>query len=122
LYGFLILKLTNTETFWDGEAYEPADEQNPMIGYRGAARYVDKQFEPAFLMECAAIKRAKEVFGLTNIAVMVPFCRTIDEAKAVMTLIEKYYLACGRKQDKKFIVMCEILLQIVILIDNFGYF
>lgn len=100
-----------------GEVYEPADEQNPMIGYRGAARYVDKQFEPAFLMECAAIKRAKEVFGLTNIAVMVPFCRTIDEAKAVMTLIEKSTLLAGENKTKVY-VMCEIPSN-VILIDEF---
>jgi pyruvate,water dikinase len=71
-----------------GNLFEPK-EGNPMIGWRGASRYYDSQFAPAFLMECAAIKRAREEFGLKNIAVMVPFCRTVEEGQKVIDLIVK---------------------------------
>jgi pyruvate,water dikinase len=88
-----------------GEVFEE-DEPNPMLGFRGACRYLDKNFEPAFRMECQAIKRAREVFGLKNIWVMVPFCRTPEEGKKVIELMER----CGlkRKDGLKAIVMCEI--------------
>ena len=69
-----------------GQLFEK-EEANPMLGFRGAVRYLDKNFQPAFLMECAAIKRAREVFGLKNISVMVPFCRTPEEGRAVLDLM-----------------------------------
>jgi len=78
-----------------------------MIGFRGACRYLDKEFQPAFEMECQAIKRAREVFGLKNISVMVPFCRTIEEGKSVVNLIKKSGLIIG-KNGVKVYVMCEI--------------
>ena len=77
-----------------GELFEP-QEENPMLGWRGASRYYDENFKPAFLLECAAIKRARDVFGLKNIKVMVPFCRTIEEAKQVMAIIGEAGLKKG---------------------------
>ncbi len=87
-----------------GEFFEPK-ESNPMIGWRGASRYYDEKFKPAFEMECKALKRAIEVFGLKNIWVMVPFCRTAEEGKKVLDLIKKFGL---EGDGLKKIVMCEI--------------
>jgi len=89
-----------------GELFEP-EEANPMLGWRGASRYYDEKFQPAFEMECQAIKRAREVFGLKNIWVMVPFCRTVEEGKKVLDLMKENGLEKGR-DDLKVIVMCEI--------------
>ncbi|MDD5144885.1 MAG: phosphoenolpyruvate synthase [Candidatus Pacebacteria bacterium] len=89
-----------------GKEFEPA-EDNPMIGFRGASRYYDKSFEPAFRMECQAIKRSREVFGLNNITVMVPFCRTPEEGKKVLNIMKEEGLEKG-KEGLKVIVMCEI--------------
>ena len=86
-----------------GKEFEP-EESNPMLGWRGASRYYDEAFKPAFQMECAAIKRVREVFGLKNVSVMVPFCRTVEEGKKVMKLIRKN----GLGTDLKTYVMCEI--------------
>ena len=85
-----------------GELFE-GEESNPMLGFRGASRYIDETFQPAFKMECQAIKRARNVFGLENISVMVPFCRTIEEGKKVKNLIKKFGL-----NELKTYVMCEI--------------
>jgi len=101
-----------------GEEYEPKEE-NPMIGWRGASRYYDKRFAPAFVLECQAIKKVREEFGLDNIQVMIPFCRTIEEGKKVLKLMEenglkKSHLASSAdgalRDDKnlKIFVMCEI--------------
>ena len=85
-----------------GDLFE-GEESNPMMGFRGASRYINEQFQPAFKMECQAIKRAREDFGLININVMVPFCRTVEEGKKTLELIKKFGL------DKlKIYVMCEI--------------
>ncbi|MDD5606686.1 MAG: phosphoenolpyruvate synthase [Candidatus Pacebacteria bacterium] len=81
------------------------EEENPMIGFRGACRYLDKQYRPAFEMEIKAIKRAREIFGLKNINIMVPFCRTVEEGRKVIKLIEKNGLS---KKDLKIYVMAEI--------------
>lgn len=89
-----------------GELFEP-EESNPMIGWRGASRYYDEDFKPAFVMECKALKRARERFGLKNIWVMVPFCRTIEEGQKVLDLLAKNGLKKG-KDNLKVIVMCEI--------------
>jgi len=94
-----------------GELFEK-EESNPMLGFRGSARYIDPLFKPAFEMECEAIKKAREVFGLKNISVMVPFCRTLKEGKEVLKLIRKFNLDC------KIYMMCEIPSN-VILIDKF---
>jgi pyruvate,water dikinase len=84
-----------------GELFEPLEE-NPMLGWRGASRYYDSQYQPAFEMECQAMKMAIEKFGLKNISVMVPFCRTPAEGKKVATIIKKYL------QETKIYVMAEI--------------
>jgi len=77
-----------------GEEYEPI-ESNPMIGWRGASRYYDKDFEPAFAMECAGLKKARDEMGLTNIKIMIPFIRTVEEAKKIIHLMAKYGLKRG---------------------------
>jgi len=89
-----------------GEQFEPK-EANPMLGWRGASRYYDDEFKPAFEMEIEALKKAREVFGLKNIWVMVPFCRTVEEGKKVLRLMAKKGLKKG-KDGLKVIVMCEI--------------
>ena len=99
-----------------GELFE-GEEANPMMGFRGACRYLDKDYQPAFKMECQAIKRVREVFGLTNVAVMIPFCRTVAEGKQVLNLMKEFGLAKG-KNGLEVIVMCEIPAN-VILADEF---
>jgi len=90
-----------------GQLFEPKGENNPMLGWRGASRYYDKKFEPAFVMECKAIKRVRDVFGLKNVEVMVPFCRTVQEGEKVLKIMEKAGLKRG-KDGLKVYVMCEI--------------
>jgi len=97
-----------------GKLYEP-QEENPMMGWRGASRYCDPKFTPAFLMECAAIKRVRDEFGLKNVSVMIPFCRTPQEGKQVVDLMAKAGL---KKNQIKIYVMCEIPSN-VILADEF---
>jgi pyruvate,water dikinase len=99
-----------------GDLFEPKEE-NPMIGFRGASRYYDEKFKPAFLMECQALKIAREKFGLNNIKLMVPFCRTVEEGKKVLELMEKAGLKRGEKGLEVY-VMCEIPSN-VILADKF---
>ncbi|MFH0740095.1 MAG: phosphoenolpyruvate synthase [bacterium] len=99
-----------------GSIFEPKEE-NPMIGWRGASRYYDERFKPAFLMECDAIKRARNVFGLKNIKLMIPFCRTVDEGKKVLAILREKGLESG-KDGLEIYVMCEIPSN-VILIDDF---
>ncbi len=89
-----------------GKLFEPKEE-NPMLGWRGASRYYDDKFKPAFLMECKAIKIVREVFGLKNVKVMIPFCRTVKEGKKVIELMKEEGLEKG-KQGLEVYVMCEI--------------
>ncbi len=95
-----------------GELFEP-EEANPMLGWRGASRYYDEKFKPAFLMECAAVKRARNVFGLKNIKLMVPFCRTVEEGKKVLAIMKKAGLEQG-KDGLAVYVMCEIPSNVVL--------
>ncbi len=89
-----------------GRAYEP-HEENPMLGFRGASRYVDPSFEACFAMECEALKYIRDDMGLTNVWAMVPFVRTLDEGRAVIKTMEKYGLS--RSQNGlKIIMMCEL--------------
>jgi pyruvate,water dikinase len=91
-----------------GELFE-REEANPMLGFRGASRYLEPDFQPAFRMECRAIKRARDLFGLKNISLMVPFCRTPEEGKEVKDLIRKFGLISGKSADEpRLYVMCEI--------------
>ncbi len=94
-----------------GELYEPAEE-NPMIGFRGACRYYDKKFKDAFVLECKAIKKVREEFGLDNVIPMVPFCRTLDEGKKVVQIIEENGLK--RENGLKIYVMCEIPANVIL--------
>lgn len=98
-----------------GEIFEK-EEDNPMLGFRGACRYLDPGFQPAFKMEVEAIKKVREIHGLKNVMVMVPFCRTVEEGRKVVKLIEKFGLK--RKNGLKIYVMCEIPSN-VILVEKF---
>jgi pyruvate, water dikinase len=98
-----------------GKLFEPV-ESNPMIGWRGASRYYDENYKPAFEMECAAIKRARDEFGFKNIWVMVPFCRTPEEGRKVLDIMAENGLK--KSEELKVIVMCEIPSN-VILADEF---
>jgi pyruvate, water dikinase len=89
-----------------GSRYEP-HEENPMIGYRGASRYVDAGFAESFGLECKAVKRVREVMGLTNVWVMIPFVRTLDEGRKVVDVLAKNHLKQG-EHDLKIIMMCEL--------------
>ena len=100
-----------------GFMYEP-EEHNPMIGWRGASRYYDKKFKPAFGLECKAIKKARDEMGLTNIKPMVPFCRTPAEGKKVIEIMNEYGLKQG-ENGLEFYVMCEIPSNVVVA-DQFA--
>lgn len=89
-----------------GDLFEPIEE-NPMLGFRGAARYISKDFRDCFALECEAMKKARDVLGYTNIELMVPFVRTIDEARGVVELLEQHGLKRG-ENGLRLIMMCEI--------------
>ncbi len=89
-----------------GRAYEP-DEENPMLGFRGAARYVAESFRPCFDLECEAIKRVRNEMGLTNVQVMIPFVRTVKQARDVIAVMAENGLERG-KDGLKVIMMCEL--------------
>jgi pyruvate,water dikinase len=89
-----------------GAAYEP-HEENPMIGFRGASRYIDPSFEPCFALECRAMKKVRDEMGLTNAWVMIPFVRTLDEGRKVLQTLAKYGLKQG-ENGLKVIMMCEV--------------
>jgi pyruvate,water dikinase len=89
-----------------GDRYEP-HEENPMLGFRGASRYVDDAFRPCFELECRALRRVRDDMGLTNVWVMVPFVRTVDEGRQVVELLAKNGLERGRN-GLTVIMMCEI--------------
>ena len=99
-----------------GELYEP-EEANPMLGWRGASRYYHPKFKPAFIMECQAIRRVREVFGLKNIKVMVPFCRTPEEGEKVLEIMKQAGLEKG-KDGLEVYVMAELPSNVV-LADQF---
>ncbi|EOS96808.1 phosphoenolpyruvate synthase [Erwinia tracheiphila] len=89
-----------------GDRYEP-EEENPMLGFRGAGRYVAESFRDCFALECAAVKRVRNEMGLTNVEIMVPFVRTVAQAKAVVDELAQQGLRRG-ENDLKLIMMCEI--------------
>jgi len=99
-----------------GERYEPKEE-NPMLGLRGAARYVSALFRPAFELECRALKKVRETLGFSNVEVMIPFVRTVDECAAVVKLLEANGLKRG-DHGLRLIMMCEIPSN-VLLADDF---
>ena len=89
-----------------GRQYEP-HEENPMLGFRGASRYIDPSFRDCFELECRALKRVREDMGLANVQVMIPFVRTVDEARKVTELLAANGLKRG-VQGLKVIMMCEL--------------
>ena len=100
-----------------GHEFEPKEE-NPMIGWRGASRYYTGNYREAFGLECKAMRKARDEMGLHNIKLMIPFCRTIDEAKQVVAEMKRYGLVQG-KNGLEIYVMCEIPSN-VILADDFA--
>jgi pyruvate,water dikinase len=100
-----------------GKQFEP-NEENPMIGWRGASRYYDEKYREAFALECKAMKRVRDEMGLTNVIPMIPFCRTPDEGRKVLAEMEKHGLKRG-ENDLQVYVMCEIPSN-VILADQFS--
>lgn len=100
-----------------GEAFEPREE-NPMLGWRGASRYYHPGYKDGFLLECAAVKRVRETFGLTNLQVMVPFCRTPEEGRKVLDAMREGGLVQGQ-DDLKVFVMAELPSN-VILAEEFA--
>ncbi|MDN3399263.1 phosphoenolpyruvate synthase [Psychrobacter sp. APC 3426] len=89
-----------------GKLYEPSEE-NPMLGFRGASRYVSDNFRDCFELECKALKRVRDEMGLTNVEIMIPFVRTVGEAKEVIELLEKNGLKRG-ENGLRVIMMCEL--------------
>lgn len=107
-----------------GKYFEPIEE-NPMIGFRGCSRYYSKRFKEAFKLECAAVKRVRDDMGLTNVIVMLPFCRTVDECKTVLDIMAD----CGLKRGDngmQVYLMCEIPSNVILaeefleLVDGFS--
>jgi len=100
-----------------GYLYEP-EEHNPMIGWRGASRYYDEKYKPAFGLECAALKKARNEMGLTNIKPMIPFCRTPEEGRRVIQVMNEYGLKQGENGLEVY-VMCEIPSNVIVA-DQFS--
>ncbi len=103
-----------------GSRYEP-EEENPMLGFRGAARYISADFGEAFAMECEALRRVRQDMGLTNIQVMVPFVRTVSQAKKVTGLMSTHGLSRG-ENGLKIIMMCEIPSNAILAKEFLQYF
>ncbi|MGY0152601.1 MULTISPECIES: phosphoenolpyruvate synthase [Edwardsiella] len=103
-----------------GERYEP-HEENPMLGFRGAGRYVAESFAPCFALECAAIKRVRNEMGLTNVEVMIPFVRTVEQAQAVVAQLAHEGLRRG-ENGLKVIMMCEIPSNALLADDFLAHF
>ncbi|RPH80231.1 MAG: phosphoenolpyruvate synthase, partial [Nitrospiraceae bacterium] len=100
-----------------GKAYEPTEE-NPMLGFRGASRYYDPRYRAGFALECHAMKKVREEMGLTNVKLMIPFCRTVEEGQLVLAEMKKHGLRRGEK-GLEIYVMCEIPSN-VILAEQFA--
>jgi len=103
-----------------GSRYEP-DEENPMLGFRGAARYLAADFAESFQMECVALKRVREDMGLTNVEIMVPFVRTLGQAEKVVSLLAKYGLKRG-ENGLRLIMMCEVPSNAILAKEFLAYF
>jgi pyruvate,water dikinase len=103
-----------------GRRYEP-DEENPMIGFRGASRYIAEDFRDCFELECQALKTVRDEMGLTNLTIMVPFVRTLEEAEAVIRLLAENGLERG-KNDLEIIMMCEIPSNAILAEEFLEYF
>jgi len=118
----VILRLSDFKTneyakLVGGRAYEPAEE-NPMIGFRGASRYYHPRYRAGFALECRAVKKVRDEMGLTNLKLMVPFCRTVEEGREVQAEMGKHGLRRGQ-EGLEIYVMCEVPSN-VILADEFA--
>lgn len=120
IFRFSDFKSNEYANLLGGAQFEP-DEENPMLGYRGAGRYVSEQFHDAFRMECAALKRVRETMGLTNAQIMIPFARTVAQAKQVVQLMRKFGLVRGKKGLKVY-MMCEIPSNAILAEEFLQYF
>ncbi|MDH0372461.1 phosphoenolpyruvate synthase [Comamonas aquatica] len=103
-----------------GSRYEP-EEENPMLGFRGAARYISEDFGEAFKMECEALRRVREDMGLTNVQIMIPFVRTLKQAERVTTMLGDNGLKRG-ENDLKLIMMCEVPSNAILAEEFLEYF
>jgi len=103
-----------------GTRYEP-EEENPMIGFRGASRYISEAFRPCFELECRAIRKVREEMGFTNVEIMIPFVRTLEEARAVTDLLAKDGLKRG-EHGLRLIMMCEIPSNALLASEFLEYF
>lgn len=103
-----------------GKIYEPSEE-NPMIGFRGASRYVAESFEQCFALECRALRKVREEMGFTNVEVMIPFVRTLNEASEVVETLKKHGLERG-KNGLRLIMMCEIPSNAIMAEEFLEYF
>jgi pyruvate,water dikinase len=103
-----------------GKLYEPSEE-NPMIGFRGASRYISESFRPCFELECRALKRVREEMGFSNVEIMIPFVRTLDEAAGVIKLLEQNGLKRG-ENGLRVIMMCELPSNAVLAEEFLEYF
>jgi pyruvate, water dikinase len=95
-----------------GEGFEP-QEENPMLGFRGASRYYDERYREGFLLECRAMKQVREAMGLTNVKLMIPFCRTVEEGKKVLAVLAEAGLQRGENGLEVY-VMCEIPANVIL--------
>ena len=98
-----------------GRRYEP-QEENPMLGFRGASRYYDPRYREGFALECRAMKRVRDVMGLTNVKLMIPFCRTVEEGRRVVAEMERHGLKRGERELEIY-VMCEIPSNVILAED-----
>ena len=103
-----------------GKLYEPSEE-NPMLGFRGASRYVSENFRDCFELECRALKRVRDEMGLTNVEIMIPFVRTTEEARKVLELLEKNGLKRG-ENGLRVIMMCELPTNALLAEEFLQYF
>ena len=103
-----------------GERYEPKEE-NPMLGFRGAGRYVSDDFRESFALECRAMKKVREDMGLTNVELMIPFVRTVETAKAVLELMARHGLKRG-ENGLRVIMMCEIPSNVILAAEFLEHF
>jgi pyruvate,water dikinase len=118
----VILRLSDFKTneyanLIGGKPYEPSEE-NPMLGFRGASRYYNPRYQAGFALECRAVKKIREEMGLTNLKLMIPFCRTVEEGHKVQAEMAKHGLRRG-ENGLEIYVMCEIPSN-VILADEFA--
>ena len=103
-----------------GALYEP-DEENPMLGFRGAARYISPDFAECFRMECEAMKKVRDMMGLTNVEIMIPFVRTLTECKKVIDLLAQHGLKRG-ENGLRLIMMCELPTNVILAEQYLEYF